>query len=124
MTGRAGSALVLLIAATCGGAATAPAAKATGTVTPTATVAATVSAAGPWTFTVDPSSKVTVRVREVLARVQLPGDAVLTATGMKGSFTLNGDGTFAPSSKITIDLTTRSHSQSSEHGNRRAPALN
>ena len=112
VTGRAASALVLLAAASCGGAAAAPSPTAIAAATPSPTVAATVSAAGPWTFTVDPSSKVTVRVREVLARVQLPGDAVLTATGVRGSFTLNADGTFAPSSKITADLTTLRSDQS------------
>jgi polyisoprenoid-binding protein YceI len=80
--------------------------------TPTATAATsqlpagTVSASGPWTFTVDSSSKTTVRVREVLANIRAPGDAVLTATGMKGTFTLNTDGSFTSASKITADLTT------------------
>src|SRR3954470_7155625 len=64
------------------------------------------STSGPWTFTVDPSSRTTVRVRETLAQIRAPGDAVLTATGMKGSFTLNADGTFTPASKITADLAT------------------
>jgi polyisoprenoid-binding protein YceI len=74
--------------------------------------AGTVSASGPWTFTVDSSSKTTVRVREVLAQIRAPGDAVLTATGMKGAFTLNTDGTFAAGSKITTDLTTLRSDQS------------
>ena len=47
-----------------------------------------------------------MRVREVLAQIRAPGDAVLTATGMKGSFTLNTNGSFSPTSKITADLTT------------------
>jgi polyisoprenoid-binding protein YceI len=55
---------------------------------------------------VDSSSKTTVRVREVLAQIRAPGDAVLTATGMKGAFTLNTDGSFTSASKITADLTT------------------
>lgn len=73
---------------------------------PSATAQSTVSASGPWTFTVESSSTTTVRVREVLAQIRAPGDAVLTAKGMKGSFTLNGDGTFQSGSKITADLTT------------------
>jgi polyisoprenoid-binding protein YceI len=74
--------------------------------------AGTVSAGGPWTFSVDASSKTTVRVREVLAQIRAPGDAVLTATGMKGSFTLNADGSFAAASKLTADLTTLRSDQS------------
>ena len=71
---------------------------------PVAPSDATVSASGPWTFSVDASSKATVRVREVLAQIRAPGDAVLTATGLKGTLTLNADGSFTPSSKITLDL--------------------
>ncbi len=109
-------ALAAALLASCGGAATpAPTAlqsAAPASPAPTATPLATVSAAGPWTFTVDASSKATVRVREVLAQIRAPGDAVLTATGVKGSFTLNSDGTFAASSKITADLTTLRSDQS------------
>ena len=104
--GRVPSALAaLLLAAACGGAA-APQPTAEPSASPSPTPPGTVSAAGPWTFTVDPSSKATVRVREVLAQIRAPSDAVLTATGLKGSFTLNADGTFAATSKITADLTT------------------
>lgn len=112
VTGRAASALLIFVAATCGGATAGPSPAATVTATASPTAAGTVSAGGPWTFTVDSSSKATVRVREVLARVQLPGDAVLTATRVTGSFTLNTDGTFAPASKITVDLTTLRSDQS------------
>jgi len=55
---------------------------------------------------VSDKSKATVRVREQLVGVNLPSDAVLTATGAKGSFTLNADGTFASGSAITFDLRT------------------
>jgi polyisoprenoid-binding protein YceI len=101
--GRAASVLLVLALSAC---------SSPGSSTPTATAATsqlppgTVSASGPWTFTVDASSKTTVRVREVLAQIRAPGDAVLTATGMKGSFTLNTNGSFSPESKITADLTT------------------
>jgi polyisoprenoid-binding protein YceI len=81
---------------------TAPSIAASPSPTPTSTV----SAAGPWTFSIDASSKTTVRVREVLAQIRAPSDAVLTGTGVKGSFTLNADGSFAAGSKITADLTT------------------
>jgi polyisoprenoid-binding protein YceI len=53
-------------------------------------------------------STATIRVREQLVGVSLPSDAVLTATGAKGSFQLNSDGTFGSGSKITFDLTTLS----------------
>ena len=111
--GRAASALLALTLAACGGAAQPSPPHRTanvGAVTPT--VAATVSASGPWTFTVVAGSKTTVRVREVLAQVRLPGDATLVTTVMKGAFVLNADGTFADGSKITTDLTTLRSDQS------------
>ena len=101
--GRAASVLLVLALCAC---------SSPSSSTPTATGAAsqlpagTVSASGPWSFTVDSSSKTTVRVREVLAQIRAPGDAVLTATGMKGTFTLNTDGSFTSASKITTDFTT------------------
>lgn len=114
--GRAASALVALAFVACGASAPPASSLAASTnttaPTPTATISATVSASGPWTFTVASSSKTTVRVREVLAQIRLPGDATLTATGMKGTFVLNADGTFAPTSKITADLTTLRSDQS------------
>ena len=101
------AASVLIALALCACSLAAPTQPSAAVVTTTsATPAGTVSASGPWTFTVDSSSTTTVRVREVLAQIRAPGDAVLTAKGMKGSFTLNGDGTFAAGSKITTDLTT------------------
>jgi len=108
---RAASVFIALALCACS-----PAAPAQPSATVAATASAaptgTVSASGPWTFTVDASSKTTVRVREVLAQIRAPGDAVLTATGMKGSFTLNTDGSFASGSKITADLTTLRSDQS------------
>jgi polyisoprenoid-binding protein YceI len=81
--------------------------------TATATAAAATTVASPATltgsalsWTVSDKSKATVRVREQLANVSLPSDAVLTATGAKGSFSLNADGTFASGSQITFDLRT------------------
>ena len=94
-----------LLLAACGGA-SAPQPTTGPTTAPSPTPASTVSAAGPWTFSIDSSSKTTVRVREVLAQIRAPSDAVLTGTGVKGSFTLNADGTFTSTSKITADLTT------------------
>src|SRR5713226_8106548 len=91
----------------CGGAAVAP--SPSPSPTPSATSAAVGAAI---VFNVDPASKATVRVREQLVRIPAPSDAVLTATGVTGSFTLNTDGTFAPTSKINVDLTTLTSDQS------------
>src|SRR2546423_2192810 len=79
-----------------------PATPAPTTAAPAATTASGLS------WTVSDKSKATVRVREQLVGVNLPSDAVLTATGAKGSFGLNADGTFTPGSKITFELTTLS----------------
>jgi polyisoprenoid-binding protein YceI len=118
--GRAASVLVALVLAACGGAAqpapTATTALTLATPTQTAKPVGSASATGPWAFTVDTTSKTTVRVREVLAQIRAPGDAVLTATGMKGSFTLAPDGSFSPGSKITADLTTLRSDQSQRDG--------
>ena len=58
------------------------------------------------TFKVGPSSKATLKVREQLANVAAPSDAILTTNAVSGSFTLLPDGTFTPDSKIAVDLRT------------------
>ena len=96
-----------VLALACGG--TQDPSAATASPTPTAPAATTAAAtASPASWTVTDKSKATIRVREQLVGVSLPSDAVLTATGAKGSFALNADGTFASGSKITFDLTTLS----------------
>ena len=95
-----------ILAAACGGSASLETPPATPTVTATTTAAVTTASAGAWTLT--DKSKATIRVREQLVGVSLPSDAVLTATGGKGSFELNADGTFTSGSMITFDLTTLS----------------
>ena len=111
--------LIALLLAACGGATAAPSPTATPTVAPSTaaptTAASTAtprpsSAALQWTVT--PDTKATVSVREQLARVNLPSDAVLTAKNASGGFTVNADGTFSPDSKITIDVTTLASDQS------------
>lgn len=99
------SVVALLLLSACGGASSPSAATATPTATPSATAAATAQASA-ITWTVDPASKATVRVREQLVRVPAPNDAVITITGAEGRFTLNPDGTFASGSKISVDMTT------------------
>ena len=96
-----------VLALACGG--TQDPSAASASPTPTAAAATTAAAtASPASWTVTDKSKATIRVREQLVGVSLPSDAVLTATGAKGSFALNADGTFASGSKITFDLTTLS----------------
>ena len=96
------------LAAACGSAATtssaAPNATAVRTAGATAVATASTTAANAWTLT--DKSKATVSVREQLVGVNLPSDAVLTATGASGGFLLKDDGTFSAESKISIDLTT------------------
>jgi polyisoprenoid-binding protein YceI len=99
--------IVALILAACGGAANVavdPTAAPTTAAPRSAAPAATTAAALTWT--VSDKSKATVSVREQLVGVSLPSDAVLVATGAKGSFSLNADGTFASGSTLTFDLRT------------------
>ena len=94
--------LFATLAAACGGAATvAPSPTATPTVAPT-TAAPTTAAAFQWT--VSDKSRATVRVREQLANLNFPSDAVLVATGAKGAFSVKDDGSFASGSVISFDV--------------------
>ncbi|HEY7623997.1 MAG TPA: YceI family protein [Candidatus Limnocylindria bacterium] len=106
--------LVAVVTAACGGAAdvvtTSPSPSPAPPSTAGATPATTAAASGS-SWAVSDRSKATVRVREQLVGVSLPSDAVLTATGAKGAFALNADGTFDPGSKITFDLSTLSSDQ-------------
>lgn len=100
--------------AACGGAATAPSASPDPTANPTTRATETPAStstgtAGTWTVT--SASKATASVREQLVGVNLPSDAVLTATGATGSFAMNADGSFSADSKITFDLTTLASDQ-------------
>jgi polyisoprenoid-binding protein YceI len=97
-----------VLVAACGGSATVSIPSATPIATATATASAAVTTASAGTWSVTDKSKATIRVREQLVGVSLPSDAVLTATGAKGSFDLHADGTFTSASKITFDLATLS----------------
>jgi polyisoprenoid-binding protein YceI len=99
--------LVAIVAVACGGAA-APEPAATATATPAATTApATTSPApaaqGGVRFEAT-SGEVTVAVREQLADRPAPNDAVLTTSGVSGTFTLGDDGTFTDDSRIEVAL--------------------
>jgi polyisoprenoid-binding protein YceI len=82
------------------------AAPAAGTPATSASPAAThlVVPAGTFGFRVADGSKAVIRVNEVLANVQLPGEAVVTTTAMDGEFVVLPDGSFASGSKIRGDL--------------------
>jgi polyisoprenoid-binding protein YceI len=51
-------------------------------------------------------SKAEYRVREQLARLNFPNDAVGTTESVTGAIVVRPDGSFAPDSKLTIDLQT------------------
>ena len=105
--------VVPLVAAACGAASVAVDPTAAPTTAAPSTAAST--ATGPssaLTWTVTDTSKVTVRVREQLASLNFPSDAVLVATGAKGAFTVNDDGTFAPGSQISFDVSSLTSDQS------------
>jgi polyisoprenoid-binding protein YceI len=102
-------ALLLLLQAACGGAASPSPSAAAVSGAPTASPAATATTApqaNAITWNVDPSSKATIKVREQLVRLPSPIDALINITGAQGAFTLNPDGTFASNSKISVDMTT------------------
>jgi polyisoprenoid-binding protein YceI len=104
--------IVALVAAACGGAASVsvdPTAAPT-SAAPNAATATTALTALSWTIT--DKSKATVKVREQLASINFPSDAVLVATGAKGAFQVNADGTFAPGSQISFDVSSLTSDQS------------
>ncbi len=107
MNGRHGASLLTglalaILAAACGGSASVSVAP-TSTAAPT-TAAPTTAAPTTLAWTVSDTSKATVRVREQLASLSFPSDAVLVATGATGAFQVNADGTFASGSKITFSV--------------------
>jgi polyisoprenoid-binding protein YceI len=106
----AGLTMVALVVGACGGptSVTVDPTVVPASVAPSAAAATGTAAPAGATWTVSDKSKATVSVREQLVSLSFPSDAVLTATGAKGTFALNADGTFAAGSKITFDLTTLS----------------
>ncbi len=55
---------------------------------------------------VSPGSKAEYRVREQLARLNFPNDAVGATESVTGAVVINADGSFTPDSKLTVDLRT------------------
>jgi polyisoprenoid-binding protein YceI len=104
--------LAVLIAACAALACTAPAAAPAATRdVPLATAAPTATPSpepGALTFRVQTGSKAIVRVREQLAGVSAPNDAVLESREVSGGFGLRADGSFSADSKITVGLATLS----------------
>ena len=49
-------------------------------------------------------SRAEYRVREQLARLNFPNDAVGTTESVTGAIVINPDGSFAPGSRLTVDL--------------------
>ena len=100
--------LVALLAVSCGGqpATIAPSASASAATSPSAAASPTLAPlpAGALSFRVADGSKAVIRVNEVVASVQVPGEAVVTTTAMDGAFVLLADGSFASGSKIRADL--------------------
>jgi len=101
--------IVALVALCCGGAASVDISASPAPTTVPTTAPPTTSGLA---WTVSDKSKATVKVREQLAALQAPSDAVLVATGAKGSFQLNADGTFAAGSQISCDVSSLTSDQS------------
>lgn len=57
-------------------------------------------------FEVGRGSKAEYRVREQLARLNFPNDAVGATESVTGALVIRPDGSFAPESKLTVDLRT------------------
>jgi polyisoprenoid-binding protein YceI len=73
--------------------------------TPPPTASASPLSSGARRFAVVPDrSQATIRVREQIAAVPAPGDAVLTTKAFSGMLVLVADGTFASGSQLSVDL--------------------
>lgn len=98
--------LVALVALACASPAAAPAPPpaVTATATPASSPATPLPEPGTLAFQVQTGSKAVVRVREQLAGVSAPNDAVLETADLKGSFSLRANGTFTADSKISAGL--------------------
>jgi polyisoprenoid-binding protein YceI len=119
--------IVALSVVACGGAASVavdPTASPTSATPTTAASTPSPTTASVLSWTVTSASKATVRVREQLASLNFPSDAVLVATGAKGSFQVNDDGSFAPGSQISFDVSSLTSDQSQRDGFVKMTVLN
>ena len=117
-------AILMVLLAACGGSAGAGVAGQTATAGPSQAAApGPVTSASPSPTAPVPAGGVrfvatpfkglaTVRVEEHLAVNLVNTDAVLTSNGVDGVLTLNADGTFAPDSRIVVDMTRLQSDQS------------
>jgi polyisoprenoid-binding protein YceI len=106
MPSRIALALVMTIAlVSCAAPATTPAATVTTTSAATSTAIATALPAGARRFAIVADRSVaTIRVREQIAAIPAPGDAVLTTREFTGTVVLLPDGGFASGSSFAADL--------------------
>jgi polyisoprenoid-binding protein YceI len=68
-------------------------------------------------------SKAEYRVREQLARLNFPNDAVGATESVTGAIVVNADGSFAPGSKLTVDMRTLKTDEPKRDGFVRANTL-
>ena len=68
-------------------------------------------------------SKAEYRVREQLARFNLPNDAVGATESVTGAIVVNADGSFGPGSKLTVDMRTLKTDEPKRDGFVRANTL-
>jgi polyisoprenoid-binding protein YceI len=98
--------IALVIACACAAPQTAAPSAAPSSATSSPIAAATLPA-GAIRFVIAASrSQATIRVREQVAGISAPGDAVLTTKAFSGSLALLAGGTFATGSLIAVDLDT------------------
>lgn len=103
---RLGALLAAAVVVACGGAAAPPADPAP-SATSAGAAASQVRAEAALSYEVAAGrSQVTVRVREQLAGLSAPNDAVLTTNSVTGSLGVGADGTVLPGSTFTVDLRT------------------
>jgi len=80
-------------------------------------------AAGLIRLEVQNGSKAEYRVREQLARLNFPNDAVGTTESVTGAFVIRPDGTFTPDSRLIVDLRTLKTDEPKRDGYVRANTL-
>lgn len=98
--------IALVIACACAAPQTAAPSAAPSSATSSPIVAATLPAGAIRFVIAAGRSQATIRVREQVAGISAPGDAVLTTGAFSGSLVLLAGGTFATGSVVAVDLDT------------------